>query len=175
MSKTLHRIRPAAILLRAACGALIDRILEKLMNRRLLVIMGLAALLAMLLLAGCQPVMAPPVAPSQDAGALTVDALRNATYSGIYDDPVTLTDGRYEDEPFVAGDAARPTVTYEDGAERFADLDGDGVEDAVVFLVENSGGTGNFVYVAAQLNRDGQPLDAGAVWIEDRIQVSPFQ
>jgi hypothetical protein len=59
MSKTLHRIRPATILLRAACGALIDRILEKLMNRRLLVIMGLAALLAVLLLAGCQPVMAP--------------------------------------------------------------------------------------------------------------------
>ena len=125
-------------------------------------------------LAGCRPVAAPLVAPAVNragVGELTITALQNAVYSGVYDAPITLTDGRCEGEPFAAGDAARPTVDYVAGAERYGDLDGDGAEDAVVFLVERGGGSGAFVHVAAQLNRDGQPVDAGAVRIEDRIQV----
>jgi heat shock protein HslJ len=104
-----------------------------------------------------------------DDSVLTVEELINATYSGIYDEPVTLTEGKYEGEPFVEGDSSRPVVEYL--GEEFGDLDGDGLEDAAVFLVENSGGSGNFVYVAAQLNQNGAPVDAGAVWIEDRIQI----
>ena len=69
----------------------------------------------------------------------------------------------------MEGDASRPIVEYI--SELYGDLDGDGVEDAAVFLVENNGGTGNFIYVAAQLNQNGLPVDAGAVWIEDRIQI----
>jgi heat shock protein HslJ len=105
-----------------------------------------------------------------ETGLLPVEALKNATYSGIYDGPVTLTEGLYEGEP-IEGDPARPTIEYVDGAELQGDLDGDGTEDAVVFLVERGGGSGVFTYVAAQLNRAGQPVDAGAVRIEDRIQV----
>jgi hypothetical protein len=106
-----------------------------------------------------------------EAGVIPVEALRNATYSGIYDEPITLTDGSYEGKPVGEGDASRPKVQYADDAELTDDLDGDGVADAVVFLVERGGGSGAFTYVAAQVNRAGQPLDAGAVWIEDRIQV----
>jgi C-terminal processing protease CtpA/Prc len=127
----------------------------------------IAVLMAIFATAAAGSALAQP----ENLPPISTEMLRNATYSGIYDAPITLTDGRYEGEPFVAGDASRPIVEYIDGAEVYGDLDGDGVDDAVVFLVENSGGTGNFVYVAAQLNRDGQPLDAGAVWIEDRIQV----
>lgn len=108
------------------------------------------------------------ITPSAAAG-LTVDQLQNATYSGIYEEPVTLANGKYEGEPFDGGGSSRPTVEY--FGQVFGDLDGDGVDDAVVFLIENSGGTGNFVYVAAQLNQNGQPVDAGTVSIEDRIQV----
>ena len=110
-----------------------------------------------------------PSSATSAAAALSVAELQNATYRGIYDEPITLTNGKYEGEPFVEGDSSRPTVEY--WGETFGDLDGDGVEDAAVFLVENSGDTGNFVYVAAQLNQNGQPVDAGAVSIEDRIQV----
>ncbi len=102
---------------------------------------------------------------------ISVQTLKNATYSGIYDEPITLTDGLYKGQPFVAGDSARPTVDYGAGSERYGDLDGDGVEDAIVILIERGGGTGAFSYIAAQLNRDGQPVDAGAVRIEDRIGV----
>ncbi|MEZ4769571.1 MAG: hypothetical protein R2844_14215 [Caldilineales bacterium] len=106
-----------------------------------------------------------------EAASIPVEALRNATYSGIYDEPVTLTDGHWEGEPYVQDGASRPTVDFVEDSALFGDLDGDGVDDAVVFLVESGGGSGSFVYVAAQLNRDGQPVDAGAVLIEDRIQV----
>lgn len=116
-----------------------------------------------------QPEATTPTAANP--GPLAVDALANATYSGIYDEPVTLTNGKYEGEPFAEGGSSRPTVEYLNHSELYGDLNGDGVEDAAVFLVENSGGTGNFVYVAAQLNQNGQPVDAGAVWIEDRIQI----
>lgn len=51
----------------------------------------------------CLPAQAGEgMAPAETAG-LTVAQLANATYSGIYDEPVTLTDGVYEGEPFVEG------------------------------------------------------------------------
>ena len=68
----------------------------------------------------------------------------NATYSGIYDDPITLTEGIYEGEPFVEGDASRPTVEYIQGAERYSDLDGDTARlrelgvDVLLLLVEDA-------------------------------------
>lgn len=106
-----------------------------------------------------------------EASALALEALKNASFSGIFDEPIILTDGLYEGEPYVQGDPARPTVEYIDGAELYGDLDGDSVEDAVVFLIERGGGSGAFMYVAAQLNRDGQPVDAGAILIEDRVGI----
>ena len=110
------------------------------------------------------------VAP-METSAIPVEALKNATYGGIYDQPITLTDGLHEVQPPAQDDPSRPIVEYIDGAELTADLDNDGVDDAVVFLLERGGGSGAFTYVAAQLNRDGQPVDAGAVRIEDRIGV----
>ena len=71
----------------------------------------------------------------------------------------------------VRGRSGSAYVQFIDGSELIGDLDGDGVDDAVVFLLERGGGSGVFTYVAAQLNRDGQPVDAGAVRIEDRIGV----
>ena len=98
-----------------------------------------------------------------DSRGLSVEELMNTTYSGIYEDAVTLQDGSFEDLPF--------TVEYQQGRELYGDLDGDGVEDAVVFLIERGGGTAAFTYIAAQLNQDGQPVDAGAVMVEDRTQI----
>lgn len=127
------------------------------------------ALVAELAAVEATPTPAPEPAPVA-AGTITLDALRNATYSGVYDQPITLASGLYQAKP-AEGDLARPQVQVVDHATFSGDLDGDGVDDAVVFLVERGGGSGVFTYVAAQLNRDGQPLDAGAVRIEDRIQV----
>jgi len=123
----------------------------------------LAALLlvTLVLAAGCGSQAAP----------LTEESLKNAEYQGIYPEAVKLSDGQYEGEPFVEGAASRPTVLF---TEPFAlgDLDGDGVDDAAVLLVENSGGSGSFVYLAAVLNRDGQPENVATTLLGDRAQVA---
>jgi heat shock protein HslJ len=149
------------------------------MKTTILLLLLIASLLAAACAAPAQPTQAPatatPVAqatgqPAETTG-IAVEALKNATYSGIYDEPITLADGLYEGKPYAEGDPARPTVETIGGAELYGDLNGDGVDDAVVFLLERGGGSGAFTYVAAQLNQDGQPVDAGAVRIEDRIGV----
>ncbi len=122
---------------------------------------ALALLVAAVLMAACG---SSPPAP------LDEEALKNAEYAGIYEEPVQLTDGKYEGEPFVAGGASRPTVLF---IEPYAlgDLNGDKAEDAAVLLVENSGGSGSFVYLAAVLNQDGQPENAATTLLGDRAQV----
>jgi heat shock protein HslJ len=109
-------------------------------------------------------------APEQGPG-LTEDKLKNAEYRGIYEETVQLIDGRYEGEPFVEGGASRPTVTFID-PHAVGDLDGDGVEDAAVLLAENSGGSGTFIYLAAVLNRNGNPQNTATKLLGDRVQVN---
>lgn len=102
---------------------------------------------------------------------LTSFLLRNATYQGIYDEPVTLEAGRYEGEPFVPGGVSRPSVTFIDELQAFGDLNGDGRDDAAVLLVENSGGSGVFVYLAAVLDEQGFPNNVATTLLGDRSQV----
>ncbi len=120
--------------------------------------------IAMLLLSACS------YATCTSFPLLSEASLANQTCSGIYDTPVTLVDGIYWGAPYVASGAERPTLEYL-GSARHGGLNDDGIDDAVVFLVARGGGTGAFVYVSAQLNHGGEPLDAGAMRIEDRIQV----
>ncbi len=100
-----------------------------------------------------------------------MQSLRGASYAGIYDEPVALTAGRYEGEPFVPGGASRPTLTLVDELVARGDLDGNGRHDAAVLLVENSGGSGSFVYLAAVLDREGAAVNAGTVLLGDRVSL----
>ena len=109
--------------------------------------------------------------PATGGGRLSLDQLKNASYDGIYDQPVTLADGYYEGEPFDEGGASRPTVTFVDGLVAYGDLNGDGMEDAAVLLAESSGGSGTFISVAAVVNQDGQPVNAGTAPVGDRPQL----
>ncbi|RIK58851.1 MAG: hypothetical protein DCC57_00010 [Chloroflexi bacterium] len=139
-----------------------------------------AALFALLL--GLGACAAPPVTPAagSEAAAATVSgapagleltALQNATYTGIYDKPVPLHDGRYEGEPFVAGGASRPTVTLAANAVAYGDLTGDGVDEAAVILAESSGGSGTFIYLAAVGLAEGAPHNLATALLGDRVQV----
>jgi heat shock protein HslJ len=113
----------------------------------------------------------PAAPPANNGNRLTVNQLKNATYSGIYETPVTLANGSYEGEPFVEGGAARPTVEYIENSTVYGDLNGDGIDDAALLLVESSGGSGVFTFVGSQLNQDSQPVDSGAVMLGDRTQI----
>ena len=103
--------------------------------------------------------------------APTPDELRAATYEGIFDYPVTLIDGRYEGEPFVEGGASAPAAGFVEDFLLTGDLDGDGRNEAVVLLWENSGGSGTRSYLAAMGRSQGGIENLGTILIGDRVQV----
>jgi hypothetical protein len=104
---------------------------------------------------------------------LTGEELENLEYSGIYDQAVKLSAGEYSGPPFIEGGASRPTLVLQTTAS--GDLDQDGVADAAVVLVENSGGSGNFIYLAAVLNANGVPVNTSTILLGDRVKVQSIQ
>ncbi len=104
-------------------------------------------------------------------GAPVLDELARLAYSGIYEDSITLTDGRWEGEPYMEGAASRPVVGLVKDFYLHGDLNGDGTNEAVVILWETSGGTGSNSYLAVVDRRDGNPVNIGTALIGDRVQL----
>lgn len=117
-------------------------------------------------LAAC--ITAPP-APISDA------ELRGLTVAGVFDQPVRLTAGTYEGPPFVAGGAARPRLTLADTPQLRADLDGDGREEAAVLLIEQSGGSGERLYLAVVERERTGAHNRATLLVGDRVQVRAFR
>jgi len=115
--------------------------------------------------------------PGQEAvqaaadGPPTFQELANATYVGVFDERVALTDGRWEGPPFVEGGASRPSAGLVKDFALTGDVDGDGREDRVVLLWESSGGSGTRSFLAAMGRVDGGIVNLGTALIGDRIQV----
>jgi heat shock protein HslJ len=105
-----------------------------------------------------------PVAPS-------LEELASATFTGIFDEAVTLVEGRWEGEPFVEGSASRPSAGLVDRFALIGDLDGDGREETTVLLWESSGGSGTRLYLAAMGRRHDDLEDLGTALVGDRVQV----
>jgi len=80
---------------------------------------------------------------------------------------ICLNNGHFETSAFP-GSAAKNTISLF-GQPIFGDLDGNGREDAVVLLVQDSGGTGTFYYVASAMDANGIFKGTNAVLIGDRI------
>lgn len=116
--------------------------------------------------AGSAKEVTPPEAP-------TTHEVGNATYHGLegVEHPVTLADGRWEGEPYSPDGASRPRVDLADDFMLTGDLDGDGAEEAVVLLAQNSGGSGEFSYVAVVGHRDGEIENLDTKPIGDRVQI----
>lgn len=107
----------------------------------------------------------------EPAMPLTLDMLKNATYpsqlaSGRV---ITLTDGRYE-EVLVPGSASKLIAALHPSY-TLGDLNGDGVADAVVFIVESGGGSGSFYSLIAVVNQAGRPRALASTSLGDRIKV----
>lgn len=105
-----------------------------------------------------------PERPS--ASALTVAALRNASYRTDDCGKITLRNGAYE----PADPNVRCSISLLDKV-AIGDLDGDGASDAAVLLGTDFGGSGFFVSLAAVLNRGGAPEHAASLPLEDRIKI----
>ncbi|MGB7931763.1 MAG: META domain-containing protein [Gammaproteobacteria bacterium] len=101
----------------------------------------------------------------------TPEQLGNIAYTGIFEHAITLTNGRWEGEPFVAGGSSRPAVGLIDDFILTGDLNADGNDEAVVLLWESTGGSGVYTYLAVTALRDDKPYTLDTALIGERVQV----
>ena len=96
----------------------------------------------------------------------------NATFT-IERQKVRLIDGHHEKQAAPGSSAKIKTVVF--GKPVYGDLDGDGDEDAALFILQAPGGSGSFYYVAAALNRNGTYRGTNGVLLGDRISLQTIQ
>lgn len=140
--------------------------------RRSSVLAPLGASLLALAVAGCgdkapKERLAPPGPPPTP----TLEQVKAATVSGVFEKAVTLADGRYEGAPFEPGAASAPRATLWEPTFHTADLDGNLGSEAVAMLSSNSGGSGEFVYLAVFGMRDGAFANLATVPVGDRVKL----
>lgn len=118
------------------------------------------------------PTTAPTTAPTDEPAGpgVTDTSVRSITYTlpdgGAYD----LVDGVYR-EPAAPGSASFNLVALSGLPPAFGDLNGDGVQDASVILINDPGGSGTFRYLAAVVDEDGWPVNTATTSLGDRTRV----
>jgi len=132
----------------------------------------LGASLVALAIAGCgdkapQERLTPPGPPPTP----TLEQVKAATISGVFDQAITLADGRYEGQPAEPGAASRPTALLWEPTFHTADLDGVIGSEALALLSSNAGGSGEFVHLAVFGMRDGALSNVGTVPVGDRVRL----
>jgi len=130
-----------------------------------------ASLMA-LAIAGCgdkasQERVQPPGPPPTP----TLEQIKSATVSGVFDQAITLTGGRYEGQPAEPGAASRPTAMLWEPTFHTADLDGVAGSEALAMLSSNAGGSGEPVYLAVFGMRDGALANIATVPVGDRVSL----
>jgi heat shock protein HslJ len=116
------------------------------------------------------PVPSTP-APAGPPPTPTLEQLKGATVSGVFDQAVTLANGRYDGPPAEPGAASHPTLMLWESAVAFGDMDGAPGNEAVALLSSSSGGSGEFVYIAVFGVRDGQLVNLGTAEVGDRVKL----
>jgi len=137
----------------------------------------LAILLAVVIVTSCG--MGSAAGGSSEKGATASPAtsaptlleLANATFVGVFEEPVTLVDGRWEGEPYVDGGASRPSAGLVEHFALSGDIDGDERDETVVLLWGSSGGSGVRSYLAAVGRRNGDVVNLATSLVGDRVQV----
>ncbi len=115
------------------------------------------------------PTEAATAAPSTPA--LTLSALQNAVVQSPDWGTYQLIDGTYPRPGALPGESADIYVTQFIDPVAYGDLNGDGYEDAVVFLSTQNGGTGHFREMAAMINDGGKPVNVSTVSLGDRVVI----
>jgi len=95
----------------------------------------------------------------------------DATYTGVYETPITLKNGHWQGKPFTPGGASRPTAGLVRDFILKGDLNGDETPEQVVFLWESEGGSGVYYFLSVLTVRDGKLVNVATTEMGDRIQV----
>lgn len=125
----------------------------------------------------------------QSADGLTLEKLRNAEYKSTRYGDNTLKNLRAGERKFDPSgnravrlkDGYHETRLYPDsetkayieltGQMAWGDLNGDGVQDAVVILLSSGGGSGGFFELAAMVNQSGTAKQAALQYLGDRVDI----
>jgi heat shock protein HslJ len=97
--------------------------------------------------------------------------LENATYAGIEEQPVTLSQGRWEGPPYQQGFVSRPTVGLVKEVLFRGDLDADGEEELVVMLWQSAAGTGSNIYIAVMKPHTNGFENISTALLGDRVKL----
>ncbi len=115
------------------------------------------------------PLPEPTATPVSD---LTLNQVKNAEYTFDFGESMpsfNLVDGSYKS----GTDTSAPgyfEATMSDKV-AFGDLNGDNLGDAAVSIGIYMGGSGVFEYIVAMLNQDGQPVQGGYYYVDDRARI----
>jgi hypothetical protein len=101
----------------------------------------------------------------------TITELENATYMGIEDHPVTLSNGRWEGQPFTEGGASKPSVGLFKDIYITGDLNSDGIQEALAVLWQNAGGTGSYIYIAVMSKQNTDVKNLATTLVGDRVKL----
>jgi heat shock protein HslJ len=107
---------------------------------------------------------------------LSLEALRNASYRGFEDlaAEITLQNGRWEGEPYVAGGATLPQAQMVEDLYLSGDLDLDGSPETAVLINYAPGGTGDFLYLAIMKKHEDMPINLATLYVGDRVRIRDF-
>jgi len=143
------------------------------MNKQQLGFLSLAAIaLTVGVSAGCgSQSSTKPAAPAVTAETPSATDVANATVLEIYEEVITLIDGEYEGEPFMEESSVRPMVHLITELLPAGDLNGDGIDEVLALMVENSGGTGHFLHIVPYSLIDGQMTQLGHALVGDRVKI----
>jgi len=130
------------------------------------------AALVLMGLSGCSKEKATaPVAASGPPPAPTLEQLKGATVSGVFDQPVTLVNGVYHGEPAAPGAASHPMLALWEPTVHFGDVDATAGDEAIAMFSATTGGTGEFVHLAVFGIRDGALANLGTAAVGDRVKL----
>lgn len=103
--------------------------------------------------------------------ALSLTVLRNAVYHSPDWGGFQLTDGVFYRTPSAPNESPAIYTTRFHNLFFYGDINADGLEDALVFLNTQNGGTGHFIELAAVLNQNGSAYNISTIFLGDRVVV----
>ncbi|MGP1384967.1 MAG: YbaY family lipoprotein [Thainema sp.] len=107
--------------------------------------------------------------PEKQAWCDLLRTMQGLEYTVPYYGAVVLNNGFYENTE----QRWQVSLINQAGLIDFGDLDGDGTaDDAIALLLVNSGGSGQFVYLAPVLDVATDPQPLGTVFLGDRVRVN---
>ncbi len=132
-------------------------------------------LLVLLCLLGLSTLLSSTSVASSAAASVENPGIKDAgnmLYHGIYEHKgINLKNGKWSGMPFVQGGASRPTAGLIKDFTFTGDLNGDGVDERVVFLWESSGGSGTRIYMAVLGSHKGKLVNLATHLVGDRVQL----